>query len=79
MDAREDPDFLVIARTDARAALGLEEALERAQAYAEAGADVIFVESPRSEEELARIGEQVDKPLLANMVESGLTPVYPAT
>jgi carboxyvinyl-carboxyphosphonate phosphorylmutase len=78
LDAREDADFVIIARTDARTVLGLDEALDRAQAYASAGADVIFVESPRSEAELERIGRGVDAPLLANMVESGLTPLLPA-
>lgn len=78
LDARSDDDFIVIARTDARGVLGLEPALERAQAYAEAGADVIFVESPRSEAELERIGQSIDAPLLANMVESGMTPLLPA-
>lgn len=78
LDARDDQDFLIIARTDARTVLGLDEALERAQAYASAGADVIFVESPRSEEELEKIGRSVDAPLLANMVETGLTPLLPA-
>jgi carboxyvinyl-carboxyphosphonate phosphorylmutase len=78
LDARVDPDFIVIARTDARTALGLEPAIERARAFAEAGADVIFVESPLSEEELARVGRCVERPLLANMVESGKTPILPA-
>jgi carboxyvinyl-carboxyphosphonate phosphorylmutase len=78
LDARVDPDFIVIARTDARTALGLEPAIERAQAFAEAGADVIFVESPLSEEELARVGCCVERPLLANMVEYGKTPILPA-
>ena len=79
LDARVDEDFLVIARTDARGVLGFDEALERGQAFAEAGADVIFVESPRSEAELERIGRSIDAPLLANMVETGLTPLLPAT
>lgn len=78
LDARNDEDFVVIARTDARGVLGLDEALDRAQAYAAAGADVIFVESPRSEAELERIGRSIDAPLLANMVETGLTPLLPA-
>jgi carboxyvinyl-carboxyphosphonate phosphorylmutase len=78
LDARVDDDFVVIARTDARTALGLDEALDRARAFEEAGADVIFVESPLSEEELALIGASLGKPLLANMVESGKTPILPA-
>ena len=78
LDARTDPNFVLIARTDARTVEGLEPALERANAYAEAGADVIFVESPLSEDELGVIGRTVKAPLLANMVESGKTPILPA-
>ena len=78
LDTRDDEDFVIIARTDARGVLGLDEALDRAQAYALAGADVIFVESPRSVAELERIGQSIDAPLLANMVETGLTPLLPA-
>lgn len=78
LDARVDPDFILIARTDARSPLGLDEAIERGQAFAEVGVDVVFVESPRSEEELERIGKAIPKPLLANMVETGLTPILPA-
>ena len=77
-EARKDPDFLIIARTDARTSLGLDAAIERARAYAAAGADLIFVEAPESEEEIARIGESIDKPLLANMVDGGKTPILPA-
>jgi 2-methylisocitrate lyase-like PEP mutase family enzyme len=78
VDARTDPDLLIVARTDARTGLGLDEALRRAEAFVEAGADVIFVESPETEEEFARVGEVVDAPLLANMVEGGRSPVLPA-
>jgi len=74
-EARTSRDFLIIARTDARTALGLDEALRRAEAYAEAGADVLFVESPESVEEMERIGRTLDRPLVANMVEGGRTPV----
>jgi 2-methylisocitrate lyase-like PEP mutase family enzyme len=70
-------DMLIIARTDARTTLGLDEALRRAEAYARAGADVLFIESPESEQELARIGATFDLPLLVNIVESGRTPVLP--
>ena len=77
-EARTDPNFLIVARTDARTGLGLDEALARGRAYAAAGADVIFIEAPESEDELARIGEAFDKPLLANMVDSGKTPILPA-
>jgi len=74
-DARSSKDFLIIARTDARSALGLDEALRRAEAYALAGADVLFVEAPETEEEMRKIGSSFDLPLLANMVEGGRTPV----
>jgi 2-methylisocitrate lyase-like PEP mutase family enzyme len=73
-EARRDPATLIVARTDARTGHGLDEALRRARLYEEAGADVIFVESPESEAELERIGREVEKPLLANMVEFGKTP-----
>ena len=75
VESRTDPNFLIIARTDARTSLGLDEALRRAEAYAKAGADILFVESPESEEEMRRIGRSFDLPLLANMVERGRTPV----
>jgi 2,3-dimethylmalate lyase len=73
--ARQSRDFLIIARTDARSSLGLDEALRRAEAYAKAGADILFVESPETEDEMRRIGRSFDLPLLANMVEGGRTPV----
>src|SRR6185437_6444473 len=73
-EARRDPATLIVARTDARTGHGLDEALRRAKLYEQAGADVIFVESPESEAELERIGREIDKPLLANMVEFGKTP-----
>jgi 2-methylisocitrate lyase-like PEP mutase family enzyme len=78
LDSRVDADFQIIARTDARTALGLEQAMERAHAFAETGADVIFLESPLSEEELALVGSSFDRPVLANMVETGKTPLLPA-
>ena len=74
-DSRSSSEFLIVARTDARTTLGLDEALRRAEAYARAGADVLFVESPESEDEMRRIGAAFDLPLLANMVEGGRTPV----
>lgn len=74
-ESRASSDFLIIARTDARTQLGLDEALRRAEAYARAGADVLFVESPESAEEMRTIGERLDLPLVANMVEGGRTPV----
>lgn len=73
--ARSSRDFLIIARTDARTAHGLDEALRRAEAFVKAGADILFVESPESIEEMQKIGRTFDVPLLANMVESGRTPV----
>jgi 2-methylisocitrate lyase-like PEP mutase family enzyme len=75
VDARQSHEFLIIARTDARTTLGLDEALRRAEAYAKAGADMLFVESPESEEEMRKIGCSFDLPLVANMVEKGRTPV----
>jgi 2,3-dimethylmalate lyase len=74
-EARSSRDFLVIARTDARTSLGLDEALRRSEAFLKAGADILFIESPESEEEMARIGRTFDVPLVANMVEGGRTPV----
>jgi 2-methylisocitrate lyase-like PEP mutase family enzyme len=77
-EARRDPDLLIVARTDARTTLGLEEAIRRGHLYAEAGADVIFIESPESEAEMATIGGAgIGRPLLANMVEGGRTPILP--
>lgn len=75
VETREDPNFLIIARTDARTTLGLDEALRRAEKYARAGADILFVESPESEEEMRLICSSFDLPCLANMVEGGRTPV----
>jgi 2-methylisocitrate lyase-like PEP mutase family enzyme len=76
--SRRSADFLIIARTDARSSLGLDEALRRAEAYAKAGADILFVESPETEDEMRRIGRSFHQPLLANMVEGGRTPVLSA-
>jgi len=75
VEARTNSEFLIIARTDARTALGLDEALRRAEAYGKAGADVLFVESPESEAEMLRIGRSIEQPLLINLVESGRTPI----
>jgi len=77
-DARNDPDLVIIARTDAIAVEGFERALERAQCYQEAGADVIFVEAPRDLEQLARIPKSLRVPALYNMASSGKTPFLPA-
>ena len=73
-DARRSRDTLLVARTDARTAEGLDEAIRRGQAYAAAGADIIFVESPESEEEFAEIARRIAAPKLANMVETGRSP-----
>jgi 2-methylisocitrate lyase-like PEP mutase family enzyme len=78
LESRDSKDFLIIARTDARTGYGLDEALRRGEAFAEAGADVLFIESPESVEEMAKIGRTFDKPLVANMVEGGRTPVVDA-
>jgi 2-methylisocitrate lyase-like PEP mutase family enzyme len=75
VESRRSDDFLIIARTDARTTLGLDEAIRRADAYREAGADILFIESPESESELERIGASFDIPLLVNIVEGGRTPV----
>lgn len=79
-DARTDDDFVVIARTDARAVEGMAEAIERSHAYVDAGADVLFFEAPQSVEELERVAEEFGDtvPLLANMTEGGRTPLLPA-
>lgn len=74
VEARQDPDMLIIARTDARTSLGLDEAMRRCDAYLEAGADVLFLESPETEQELEAIGKRFDAPLIINVVEGGRTP-----
>jgi 2,3-dimethylmalate lyase len=76
---RTDPDFIVIARTDARAVNGLDDAIARARLYREAGADVIFVEAPTSREEIERIAREVEAPLLSNQVPGGRTPAVTAS
>jgi 2-methylisocitrate lyase-like PEP mutase family enzyme len=76
--ARRDPDFVLIARTDARAVEGLDAALERARAYRDAGADVLFVEAPETEAEVVEVAAAFpDTPLLFNWVERGRTPMLP--
>jgi 2-methylisocitrate lyase-like PEP mutase family enzyme len=78
VDAREEgADILVMARTDARATDGLDEAVKRARAFADLGADIVFVEAPESEAEMERICREIAAPQLANMVEGGRTPVLP--
>lgn len=78
VEARRDPDFIIMARTDARSVHGIDDAIRRAKAYGDAGADLLFVEAPQTVEELAEIRRQIDKPLLANMVEHGKTPLLSA-
>jgi 2-methylisocitrate lyase-like PEP mutase family enzyme len=75
--SRSSPDFQIVARTDARTQHGLDEALRRGEAYAKAGADILFIESPESEEEMTRIGRHFDVPLLANLADGGRTPILP--
>ncbi|MGA9612214.1 MAG: isocitrate lyase/PEP mutase family protein [Mycobacterium sp.] len=79
LDARTDDNLLIVARTDARAPLGLDAAIERANRYAQAGADVIFVEAPQSIEEIERIAAEVAAPLLINLVLGGMTPLESAS
>jgi 2-methylisocitrate lyase-like PEP mutase family enzyme len=79
VDARMDENLLIIARTDARSEYGLAAAIDRAEQYAEAGADVLFVESPENEEELRQVAATLGRPVLANMVEGGRTPITPAS
>ncbi len=75
LDARRDANLVIVARTDARAVEGLEAAIRRANAYANGGADMLFVEAPESEEELRVIARQVRSPLLVNMFQGGRTPL----
>jgi 2-methylisocitrate lyase-like PEP mutase family enzyme len=78
-EARQDKEnFLIIARTDARASGGVDEALRRLEAYDKAGADILFFEAPQSEEEMRRACAAFDKPMLANMADGGKTPILPA-
>ena len=78
-EARKSDDFLIIARTDARTSLGLDEAIRRGKLYRQAGADIVFIESPESAEEMKRIGGEIDAPLLANNVDGGgRTPILSA-
>jgi 2-methylisocitrate lyase-like PEP mutase family enzyme len=76
-DARSSADFLILARTDAIAAAGLDEAVRRAEAYAQAGADAIFIEAPESVEQMQAIGAAVDAPLVSNQLHGGRTPILP--
>lgn len=78
VDSRRSDDFLIIARTDSRTSLGIDEAIRRGKAYAKAGADVVFIESPETEEEMLKVAAEIDAPLFANMVNGGRTPLLSA-
>jgi carboxyvinyl-carboxyphosphonate phosphorylmutase len=78
VDARKDNDLMIMARTDALAVSGIDDAIERGNRYAEAGADIVFIEAPPSVKEMRRICKEVKAPLLANMVEGGKTPMLTA-
>ena len=75
VEARQGGDFFIVARTDSRQALGLTEAITRGLAFKEAGADAVFIEAPESKEEMKEIAHQVPGPLVANMLERGVTPL----
>lgn len=75
IDAKEDHDFYIVARTDARQASGIDEAIQRGIAFKQAGADAVFIEAPESKEEMRGISRQVPGPLVANMLERGVTPI----
>lgn len=75
LDARRDPDFIIVARTDARAVEGIDGAISRANRFGAAGADVCFIEAPQSLDELQRIPREVKYPLLVNMLSGGVTPI----
>jgi carboxyvinyl-carboxyphosphonate phosphorylmutase len=75
VDARRGRDFFIVARTDARQVNGLEDAIHRCRQYKEAGADALFVEAPRTRDELALIAKELPAPLVANMLEGGVTPL----
>jgi 2-methylisocitrate lyase-like PEP mutase family enzyme len=78
VEARDSTDFLIIARTDSRSGKGLEEAIRRGRAFAEAGADIVFVESLQSEDEMRLACKSIDAPLIANMSDGGRTPIRSA-
>src|SRR5689334_7024508 len=78
VDARHDPDLLVLARTDACATQGFEAAVERAQKFAEAGADILFVEAVTTAQEIRALPQRLHKPQLMNMVIGGKTPIFGA-
>ena len=75
LDARKSKDFIIVARTDARATKGLDDAIERGKYYRKIGADAVFVEAPKSIDEMEKIGKSINAPLVANMIEGGATPI----
>ena len=75
LDARSDKDFIIVARTDARATEGLDKAIERGLFYKKIGADAIFIEAPKTIQEMQKIGNSINAPLVANMIEGGATPI----
>jgi len=75
LDARSNNNFIIVARTDARATEGLDKAIERGLYYKKIGADVIFVEAPKTIQEMKKIGNSINAPLVANMIEGGATPI----
>ena len=75
--ARAGPDILIMARTDARAVNGFEDALERCHEFVEEGADIIFLEAPTSEDEMRRFCAEIERPTMANMIDGGRTPILP--
>ena len=78
IDARENKDFIIVARTDSRATEGLDKAIERGLENKKTGADAVFIEAPRSLEEMKKIGKEIKAPLVANMIEGGATPINSA-
>ena len=74
IDAREDNEFIIVARTDSLAQFGIEEAIERGKEYKRIGADVIFIEAPKTIDQMELIAKEIKAPLLANMIEEGITP-----
>jgi len=78
IDARKSKDFIIVARTDSLAQYGIDEAIERGKQFQKIGADVIFIEAPKTLEEMKKITGEIDAPLLANMIEEGVTPNLPA-
>ena len=79
LDARKSKDFIIVSRTDARATEGLDKAIERGLYYKKIGADVIFVEAPKTIGEMKKIGKTIKAPLVANMIEGGATPISSAS